>query len=164
MSAAKTLDDLYLDELQHLLSANDQMRQIVRLMAARVRGEDLAGMLSDAVQGIGNHMIVLEQLIEGCDIAEFGGERCKGMEGLVEEARERVLADGIGDDLRAISAIAQFRRMSHYGIAGFGTARDLAETLGRDRDAVWLGEMLDDICGADRCAIELARSSVGALA
>ena len=160
MSAPKNLADLYVKELQDLWSANDQMVKVVKQMSTKIEDEDLSSMLDDAIDGIEDHTATVKELIEGCDGADLSKEHCKGMEGLVKEARKHVIEEDVDDEVRAVAAIAQYQRMSHYGIAGFGTAKAFADALGHDDDTAKLDEIVEDIYDADEFASELAERSV----
>ncbi|MEN3973411.1 hypothetical protein WJS89_12100 [Sphingomicrobium sp. XHP0235] len=63
------------------------------------------------------------------------------------------------DEVRAVAAIAQYQRVSHDGIIGFGTAKAYSGALDRD-DTTRLDAIADDIYGADDFASELADGSV----
>ena len=160
MSAPRNLTDLYVEELKDLVSANDQMKKMVKQMAGKIEDKDLSKMLDGAVDGIEDHSKILRGMLSGMDDADKSKEHCKGMEGLVKEARAHVIDEDISDEVRAVAAIAQYQRMSHYGIAGFGTAKAFAEALGRDDHTAKLDEIVDDIYGADDFASELAERSV----
>ena len=160
MSAPKNLSDLYVEQLKDLVSANDQMKKIVTQMAKKIEDEALSGMLDDAVGGFEEHTKTLRAMLADNGGADKSKEPCKGMEGLVAEARAHVIDEGVSDEVRAVAAIAQYQRMSHYGIAGFGTAEAFSDALGRDDDTAKLDEIVDDIYGADDFASELAERSV----
>nr|WP_232725752.1 DUF892 family protein [Qipengyuania seohaensis] len=129
-------------------------------MAKKIDDKELAQLFADSLEGIEEHTSVLEEIIEGCDGSLDTKEHCKGMEGLVKEARKHAIDADIESDVRAVAAIAQYQRMSHYGIAGFGTAKAFAQALGRDDDTAKLDEIVDDIYGADDFASELAERSI----
>lgn len=160
MSAPKNLTDLYIEELKDLVSANNQMKKVVKQMADKIEDTDLCDMLDDAIEGIEEHSETLVAMLSDMDEADESKEHCKGMEGLVKEAKAHVIEEDVSDEVRAVAAIAQYQRMSHYGIAGFGTAKAFAEALGRDDDTAKLDEIVDDIYGADDFASELAERSV----
>ena len=52
------------------------------------------------------------------------------MEGLVAEAKKHAIDADVEEALRDLVIIAQYQRMSHYGLAGFGTAAAYAAALG----------------------------------
>lgn len=156
----ETLSDLYLDELQDLRSANDQMQRFVGKLASKAKDDQLKHMLATAEDKIGAHTQALKALIAGLD-ADASGEHCKGMEGLVEEARSHIFEDGTapGPVLDA-QIIAQYQRMTHYGLAGFGTAAAYAKALRRDDDQRRLEDMVRDIYQGDAFATRLAETCV----
>lgn len=56
--------------------------------------------------------------------------------------------------------IAQYQRISHYGLAGFGTAASYAKTLGLKDDNKKLREATKEIYGNDQSGTKLAETSV----
>ena len=153
-----TLKDLYIEELQDLWSANDQMSDVVSAMADKASDSKLADRLSSAKNGIDQHTRLLKSLLEDTD-AEVKKEHCKGMEGLVKEARKHALDSDISGAALDVAIIAQYQRLCHYGIAGFGTAKAFAEALGKDDAAQKLDQALDNIYESDEFMTELAERS-----
>ena len=126
-----TLKDLYVDQLQDLYSANRQAIQVTRELKEAASSAQLRKALTAGVDGIEEGMDHLKTLIENHD-ANPRGEHCKGMEGLAAEARAHgVEADFSDEDVRDASIIAQYQRMTHYGITGYGTARAFARSASR---------------------------------
>ncbi|RYE91662.1 MAG: DUF892 family protein, partial [Oxalobacteraceae bacterium] len=54
--------------------------------------------------------------------------------------------------------IAQYQRMTHYGIAGFGTAAAYAEALGKSEDAEKLNMATKEIYGGDEYMTQLSET------
>ena len=152
------LKDLYIDELKDLWSANDQMRKVVTKLSEAASDKTLADRLGKASDGIAKHTDLLRALL-----SEAGGEaekeHCKGMEGLVAEARKHALDSDLTGAALDVSIIAQYQRMCHYGIAGFGTVKAFAEALGEEEAARKLGDALDDIYDSDGFMSDLAERS-----
>lgn len=153
-----TLKDLYTEELQDLWSANDQMAEVVAAMADKASDKKLADKLSSAKTGVDQHTRLLKSLLEDTD-AEMKKEHCKGMEGLVKEARKHALDSDMEGAALDVAIIAQYQRLCHYGIAGFGTTKAFAEALGMDDAAQKLDAALDKIYGSDEFMTELAERS-----
>ena len=103
---------------------------------------------------------MLKELIAGQD-EKVSKEHCKGMEGLVAEATKHVLEEGPkkGPLLDTI-IIAQYQRMTHYGIAGFGTAAAYAKALGLKDDEKRLKDATKEIYGGDEYMTKLAETGV----
>lgn len=129
MSAPENLQDIYADELKDLWSANDQMTKAVTTMLEKAHDPKLKQTLEASVKGINTHTAALKALLEDAD-EEIEKEHCKGMEGLVKEALKHSVKEAPKDGaLLDIVIIAQYQRMSHYGITGFGTAAAYAQAL-----------------------------------
>lgn len=153
-----TLKELYIEELQDLWSANDQMQDVVGKMAQNAVDASLSDQLGKARDGIDQHTETLKALLE-----DVGGEvkkdRCKGMEGLVREAHKHALDADLSGAALDVAIIAQYQRMCHYGIAGFGTVKAFAEVLGQDGQVRKLGKALDEIYGSDAFMTKLAEQA-----
>ena len=160
MPTPEDLQEIYTDELKDLWSANDQMNRVLKKMASKASDAALKEMLTTSQTGIAKHTDVLKELIAGQD-EKVSKEHCKGMEGLVEEATKHVFEEGPkkGPLLDTI-IIAQYQRMTHYGIAGFGTAAAYAKALGLKDDEKKLKGATKEIYGGDEYMTKLAETGV----
>ncbi len=160
MSAPENLMDLYTGELQDLWSANDQMARVLKKITPKASDAALKDMLAKSQTGIEKHTEMLKSLLEASD-EKVKKEHCKGMEGLVEEAVKHTTeeAPDKGPVLDAV-IIAQYQRISHYGIAGFGTAASFAGTLGLKDAQKQLRQATKEIYGSDDYMTKLAETSV----
>ena len=160
MSAPEDLNDLYTGELQDLWSANDQMSRTLKKLLPKVSDKSLKAMLTKSQEGIAAHTDVVKQLLADSD-EKVKKEHCKGMEGLVAEAIKHTTeeAPDKGPVLDAVM-IAQYQRMSHYGIAGFGTAASYAGTLKLKDAQKQLRQATKDIYGGDEYMTKLAETAV----
>lgn len=158
MSDPGNLTELYVEELQDLWSANDQMKKVVLDMAGKADDGKLAERLRKSADGIQAHTDMLKGLLQDAG-AEQAKEHCRGMEGLVREARKHALEADLDGPVRDVAIIAQFQRMCHYGIAGFGTARAYAEALGKDGASRKLEEAVRHIHESDDYMSDLAERS-----
>jgi ferritin-like metal-binding protein YciE len=155
-----TLKDLYIDQLQDLYSANRQAAQVTRELKEAAHSDQLRKALGAGVNGIEEGMAQLKTLIENHE-ANPRGEHCRGMEGLVAEARAHGIdADFADEDVRDAAIIAQYQRMSHYGISGYGTACAFARRLGLDEDAAVLHRCLENTRGGDEHMTRIASGEV----
>ena len=160
MSEISSLSDLYIDELKDLWSANDQMAKALKKIAPKATNPKLKEMLAASPQGIASHTDLLKALI-----ANQGGkvskEHCKGMEGLVSEAIKHTIDDAPekGPVLDA-AIIAQYQRMTHYGITGFGTVAAFSKALKLTDDNEQLKNAVKDMYRSDELMTELAEAAV----
>ncbi|RYF22337.1 MAG: ferritin-like domain-containing protein [Oxalobacteraceae bacterium] len=160
MAAPEDLMEIYTDELKDLWSANDQMKKVLKKITTKASDAALKEMLTNSQAGIEKHTDVLKELIAAND-EKVSKEHCKGMEGLVAEATKHVLEEGPDKGpLLDVMIIAQYQRMTHYGIAGFGTAAAYAEALGLKADTKKLKDATKDIYGGDEYMTKLAEATV----
>lgn len=156
MSAPTNLKELYLEELKDLWSANDQMTKVVGILSEKITDPKLKELFSGSSAGIGKHTAAIKALIEAAG-GEAEPEHCKGMEGLVAEARKHGLKEPPEDaGLLDLVLISQYQRMSHYGVTGFGTAAAYATALGLKDDAKTLKSIVSDIYKADEITTKQA--------
>lgn len=160
MSTPEDLQEIYTDELKDLWSANDQMVRVLKKITMKASDASLKEMLTSSQTGIAKHTDILKELIAAHD-EKVSKEHCKGMEGLVTEATKHVVEEGPkkGPLLDTI-IIAQYQRMTHYGIAGFGTAAAYAKALGHKDDNKKLREATKEIYGGDEYMTRLAETGV----
>jgi ferritin-like metal-binding protein YciE len=160
MAKISSLQELYVDELKDLWSANDQMVKALTKIAPHATSSKLGSMLEKSGKGIARHTELLNTLIESQD-EKVKKEHCKGMEGLVAEALKHTIEEAPekGPVLDA-AIIAQFQRMTHYGITGFGTVSAFAKALGLTDDQEKLGAAVKDMYQSDELMTELAESAV----
>lgn len=99
-------------------------------MASKVSDATLKEMLKKSQSGIAEHTATLKGLLEASG-EKVNKDHCTGMEGLVAETT-RHTTDQASDKATVLDAviIAQYQRMTHDTIAGFGTATSYAGTLG----------------------------------
>lgn len=158
--AIDSLQAVYVQELRDLHSGNAQMQALVRDFIDEARDGRLQQMLRNSVDKIAAHNDTLAGVLEGLGEAP-GKQHCKGMEGLVREAREHALEERYEDDaVRDAVIISQMQRMTHYGIAGYGTAIALARALGFKGDAAALDESLDEVYDGDLYLSHIAERTV----
>lgn len=160
MSKISHLSDLYIDELKDLWSANDQMSKALKKILPEVTNPKLKELLQNSQQGIKSHTDLLKALIANQD-EEVSKEHCKGMEGLCAEAIKHTIdeAPKKGPVLDA-AIIAQYQRMTHYGITGFGTVAAFSRALKLDDDNKQLEAAVKDMHVGDDLMSKLAESAV----
>jgi ferritin-like metal-binding protein YciE len=158
MTHSESLNDVYTDEMKDLWSANDQMTKAVKAMSAKAHDPELKEALAESIAEIEKHAKTLKSLISGAG-AEVQKEHCKGMEGLVKEATKHIGPDAPkSSDLLDIVIIAQYQRMSHYGLAGFGAAAAYAKALGKKDHHDKLAKIVSEIYAGDDYASKRAKS------
>ncbi|MCK0168384.1 DUF892 family protein [Jannaschia sp. S6380] len=154
------LKDLYLDQLQDIYSACKQSRDITIELEKAATDAELKEALHAGHKGISDGMDMLRGLIEGHG-KDPGGEHCKGMEGLVAEARAHALEEDFGDDAtRDAMIVTQYQRMAHYAIAGYGCVKAFAKRLELPDEAQKIDTHLSHTYDGDERMTEIATSGI----
>ncbi len=160
MSAPEDLKEIYTDELKDLWSANDQMQRVLKKLVSKASDKALKEMLATSQASIVQHTATLKELIAAND-EKVSKEHCKGMEGLVSEATKHTGEEAPKKGpLLDTMIIAQYQRMTHYGIAGFGTAAAYAKALGRRDEQKKLKSAVKDMYRGDEYLSKLAETAV----
>jgi ferritin-like metal-binding protein YciE len=149
-----TLEDVFVEQIADLYSAEQQLVQALPKMAGAANSEELRNALQDHLQQTQGHVERLEEVIRHAP-KTVPQETCKAMQGLIREGEEIVQAQGDGAALDA-ALIAAAQRVEHYEIAGYGTAKTLADQLGYDRAEELLDETLSEEANADKLLTKLA--------
>lgn len=154
----KSLQDLFVHELRDLHSAETQLVKALPKMAKAASHEELRNGFQEHLEQTKQHVVRLEKIGEMCG-CKVTGQRCKAMEGLIQEGQD--LIDEEADDMvRDAGLIGAAQRVEHYEIAGYGTVRALAECLGHEDAVDLLTETLEEEKATDRKLTELAESAI----
>jgi ferritin-like metal-binding protein YciE len=154
----ESLDELFLHELKDLLSAEKQLVKALPKMAKGASSDALRAAFEEHLEQTKGHVERLEKVFKTLDKAPRA-ENCKGMEGLIEEGADLLEEEG-ADAVKDAALIGAAQRVEHYEIAGYGTARSLAELLGNKEAMELLQETLDEEKETDEKLTALAMSEV----
>lgn len=155
-----TLEDLYLEQLRDIYSANIQALDVTDAMASAATEPQLCEALKAGSKGIKDGIDALDQIGSRHD-EDVGGGHCKGMEGLAKEARAHAIEAAFGDDAtKDAMIITQYQRLVHYAIAGYGCLAAFAERLELDEDKIALKDCLDASYDGDRTMTDLATGGI----
>jgi len=150
-----SLQELYVEQLRDLYSAENQLVKALPKMAKAAQSEALRRGFEQHLAQTKGHVDRLEQIFSAMDESPKGS-KCAGMEGLVEEGEE-VIREQSGSDALDSGLIASAQRVEHYEIAGYGTVRTFAELLGDDEAVNLLQQTLDEEKETDEKLTELAK-------
>ena len=148
------LKELYTADMRDLSSANEQMQKIVQEFSQKATDPKLKQLFEQSATGITRHTQSLREMT-----GAQGDSPCPGMQGLVQEATQHALKSDLSPKLRDLEMVAQYQRMSHYGLAGFGTVAAYADALGMTAEAGKLKSMVADIYKADEYSSSLAEGA-----
>jgi ferritin-like metal-binding protein YciE len=153
-----TLEQLYIEELRDLHSAENQLLKALPKMAKGASSEELKLAFENHLDQTKVHVERLEEIFERLDETPKG-KTCQAMKGLVEEGSEILGEDGEESVLDA-GIIAAAQKVEHYEIASYGTVRTFAQLLGENEAAELLQETLDEEGEADKLLTQLAQEIV----
>lgn len=157
-SKMATLEDLYVDLLKDLYSAEKQLVRALPKMAKNAQSPDLQKAFQEHLRQTEGQVERIERIFTDLQ-GSPRGKKCVGMEGLVAEGNELMQEDAEPDVLDA-GLIAAAQKVEHYEIASYGTARAWAERLGYDRAARLLQQTLDEESLANEKLTRIAESHV----
>lgn len=149
-----TLEDVFVEQIADLYSAEQQLVQALPKMVQAAHSEELRNAFQEHLEQTKGHVTRLEEIKSHVSQA-IPVETCQAMKGLIKEGEEVIEAQGDGAAMDA-ALIAAAQRVEHYEIAGYGTARTLADQLGYDRAEELLDETLDEEAKADKLLTKIA--------
>jgi ferritin-like metal-binding protein YciE len=156
---SKGFMDLVELELKDLYSAEKQLTKALPRMAKAATNEDLKEAFESHLEETEGQIQRLETIFKQLDVSYTRVEKCKAMEGLIEEGKE-IMEEGLEPDVLDAALICAAQKVEHYEIAGYGCARTLAQLLGHDDIANLLQETLDEEGNADKKLTEIAERVV----
>lgn len=134
---AENLEQLLIDELKDIYSAEKQITKALPKMAKAAKSPELREAFEEHLEETKGQIERLDEIFEALG-KKATGKTCHGMQGLVEEGNEMIQELEKGD-VRDAALISAAQRVEHYEIAAYGTVREYAKMLGR-KDAVKLLE------------------------
>jgi ferritin-like metal-binding protein YciE len=154
--AIKTADDLFLEQLKDIYSAEKQAIRAYPRLTKVVASDELK-------QALQQHLEETKEQVERLDRAfeilekRAGGRTCEGMKGLLEEAAQDAEEIERGPILDA-ALIGGLQRVEHYEIAAYGTVVALAEAMGQSEIQQLLAQTLDEEKETDQKLTTVAKT------
>ncbi len=153
-----SLQDLYVEHLQDLYSAEQQILQALPKLIQKASNDQLRKGFEKHFEQTQEHAQRLEQ-IGGRLGRDLDGKKCKGMEGLLKEGDEMLKETGDPNVIDA-ALISAAQRVEHYEIAAYGCARTYADALGFEGDVELLQHTLDEEGDTDKLLTKVAERVV----
>jgi ferritin-like metal-binding protein YciE len=154
----KTLDDMYMDLLKDLYSAEKQLVKALPKMAKSAQASDLQRAFQEHLKQTEGQVERIERIFKDLE-GSPRGKKCVAMEGLVEEGSEVMKEDAEPAAMDA-GLIAAAQKVEHYEIAAYGTARAWAHQLGYHDAAKLLEQTLEEESMANEKLTRIAESHV----
>jgi ferritin-like metal-binding protein YciE len=155
--AAKSLRELFVEELRDMYDGEKQLTRALTKMAKASESEELQAAFSGHLDETEKQVTRLEQVFQSIG-ESVRGKKCEGIHGIVEEGKA-AMEEFEGAVLDA-ALIAGAQKVEHYEIASYGTLAYFAELLGEDKAKELLGQTLDEEKAANEKLTQIAKSQV----
>ncbi|PGH54174.1 hypothetical protein CRT60_30625 [Azospirillum palustre] len=156
--AAKTMQDLLIEDLRDIYHAEKQIAKALPKMAKAASSDQLRQAFETHLEQTHGQIERLQQVFEELDTRPRG-KHCDAMEGLISEAQE-ILEMGLAPEVQDAALIAAAQKVEHYEIASYGTLHAFATACGLDKVAQLLDETLQEEKDTDTLLNKLAIGDV----
>ena len=129
------LQDVLLDELRDMYSAENQLVKALPKMAKGAKNKELKLLFKDHLEETKGQVLRLREIFQHLG-EKPTGQHCNGMEGVIKEGTEALEKDEEGASFDS-GLVGAALRTEHYEIAGYHAAISMAKTLGH-REVVGL--------------------------
>lgn len=152
------LQDLLVEQLQDLYDAENRLVEALPKMEDAASDRQLKQAFHEHLEETKNQVTRLEAAFK--EIGQKAKrESCEAMKGLIKESEQMVQAKG-DPAVKDAALIAAAQRVEHYEMAGYGTARSIADQLGHHQVAQLLQETLEEEGNANKTLTKVAESWV----
>jgi ferritin-like metal-binding protein YciE len=155
MSNLKTIENLFVEELKDIYSAETQITKTLPKLVKAASSPDLKSAFEHHLKETEGHVERLDKAFKILGVSPKG-KTCDGMKGILSEGAE-VLQETVAGDIRDVALISAAQRVEHYEMAAYGTVRSYAESLQHQEIAGLLQETLDEEKAADKKLSEIAQ-------
>jgi len=159
MNKLGTLNEVLVEQLKDLYSAESQLVKALPLMEKKASNEKLKSALQSHLKETQNQLRRLDE-ISALMNEKLTGTTCKAMKGLIEEGKEALEAESANPALIDSLLVAAARRVEHYEMAAYCTARKMAVELGEDGVADFLGETFEEEKNCDKALSAMLESTI----
>ena len=154
----KTMDDLFVHQLQDVYYAEKQILKALPKMIDKATSPELKAGFKQHITETEGQVQRLEQVFR-MHGAEPKAVNCPAIDGIIKEANE--VAGEIDDkDVLDAALIASAQAVEHYEMTRYGTLVAWARQLGRDDCAAVLQQTLDEERATDQKLTKLAEGRI----
>ena len=149
-----TLQKLYIQQLELLLSAEQQIVEALPQMIEKATDIQLKQAFQSHLQETIGHVTRLEDILEN-ETEEPKTVKAKALAALIIET-EDLVKHATDTVVRDLALIAAAQRVEHYEIAAYGALRTWARILGKPADAELLDRTIKEEGHADQLLTSIA--------
>lgn len=154
----KEPQDLLLEELRDIQSAEKQLQRALPRMSKQVESEEFQSLLEERQDQSQRLIEQIDQAFEQLS-ASKGRKKNQAAEGLLEEANE-VMEQIEEPMLRDAALVGAVQKLTHYCLAAWGTSRAMAEAFGQDQIAQAMQKAVEEGKQHDQRMTELAEQQL----
>ena len=151
------LRKLYVDQIEHLLSAENQIVEALPKMIAAATDPELKRVLQTHLQETREQVSRLEQIAQQSP-ANLQAKKSKPLAALIEEGND-VIGDAKNEPVRDVAIITACQRIEHYEIAVYSAVCNFAEIIGETEQASLLERTLEEEKKADEALGGIAETA-----
>jgi ferritin-like metal-binding protein YciE len=159
MPKIKSLEEVYVDQLKDLYSAESQILKALPKMAKAATAPDLKKGFEFHLEQTKVHAERIKKICEEMD-EKPTGKKCEATAGLVKEGQEAI-DENATPEARDLMLIAAAQRVEHYEMAGYTSAIALAKALDSVAAVKALSQTLSEEVATDA---KLTKASIPAIA
>jgi ferritin-like metal-binding protein YciE len=159
MPKITTLQEVYVDQLKDLYSAESQIIEALPKLAKAATNPELKKGFLTHLEQTKEHAARIKKICEAIK-EKPTGKKCQATAGLVKEGQEAI-EENATPEMKDIMLIAAAQRVEHYEMAGYTSACSLAKALGFTAAFKALSTTLGEEKATDA---KLAKASVPAIA
>jgi ferritin-like metal-binding protein YciE len=153
-----SLQTLFIEELRDIYNGEKQILKALPRMAKAAESPELQQAFTKHLKETEGQVQRLERVFRDLGQA-VRGKQCKGMQGLIEEGKEKMEKDGEGPVIDA-ALIASAQKVEHYEIAAYGCLRTYARLLGHTQAVKLLEQTLAEEEATDKKLTELGEGGI----
>jgi ferritin-like metal-binding protein YciE len=158
-SEDSALRKFFVDCLRDMYWAEKKLVTALPKMNNAAACEDLQKAFSNHLRETKTHVTSLEKVFRS--LGETArAKKCEAMDGLVAETKTIISETEADTATRDVGLILAAQKVEHYEIASYGGLCQLAKTLGEDKAAELLGDILEQEKNADELLSKIAEHGV----
>ncbi|WP_191060313.1 YciE/YciF ferroxidase family protein [Geminicoccus harenae] len=157
-SDIKTMDDLFVHQLQDIYYAEQQITKALPKMISKATNPQLKSGFEQHLRETENQIQRLEQVFKMHGV-QAKGVTCPAIDGIIKEANE-VAGEVADKEVLDAALVASAQAVEHYEITRYGTLIAWAKQLGRNDCASVLQQNLDEEKATDAKLTQMAEAKI----
>jgi ferritin-like metal-binding protein YciE len=157
-SDIKTMDDLFVHQLQDIYYAEQQITKALPKMISKATNPQLKSGFEQHLRETENQIQRLEQVFKMHGV-QAKGVTCPAIDGIIKEANE-VAGEVADKEVLDAALVASAQAVEHYEITRYGTLIAWAKQLGRNDCASVLQQNLDEEKATDTKLTQMAEAKI----